>query len=156
MLPHLTADTLAAEWEARFGQRDLLRGKTMLCLAEQKFADDFALTSRSPLRASLDQLGVYVEAVASHQYALHEWESGWQTAFDYALFFDATSFDTLTTLCAPAALPAVLANTRVATLSSEAHKAAHAHCLSAPLRLTQTHPPALVKWLREDSAHHNS
>ena len=159
--PQITADTLAAEWEARFSQRDLLRGKTMLCLAEQKFADDFALTSRSPLRASLDQLGVYVEAVATHQYATHqyaphEWESGWQTAFDYALFSDAAGFDTLATLCAPQALTAVLATTRVATLSHEAHKAAHAHGLAAPLRLTQTHPPALVKWLREDGAHHNS
>ncbi len=154
--PQFTANTLATEWEARFGQRDALRGKTMLCFTEQNFVDQFAQTSRSPLRASLDQLGVYVEAVASHQYAPHEWESGWQTAFDYALFFDAASFETLTTLCTPQALPTVLANTRVATLTHDAHKAAHAHGLSAPLRLTQTHPPALVKWLREDCARHNS
>ncbi len=161
VLSQFTADTLAVEWEARFGQRDALRGKTMLCFTEQNFVDQFAQTSRSPLRAALDQLGVYVEAAASHQYAAqqyaqHEWESGWPTAFDYALFFDATSFDTLTTLCAPQLLPTVLANTRVATLNNEAHKAAHAHGLSAPLRLTQTHPPALVKWLREDCARHNS
>jgi hydroxymethylbilane synthase len=153
--PQNTADTLAAEWEARYGKRDALRGKTMLCFTEQNFAEQFAHASQSPLRATLDQLGVYVEAVASYQYAPqyapHEWESGWQTAFDYALFFDATSFDTLMTLSRPNALPAVLANTRIATLSQEAHKTAQAHGL-APLRLTQTHPPALVKWLREDCA----
>ncbi|NOT60433.1 MAG: hypothetical protein HOP19_09435 [Acidobacteria bacterium] len=152
VLPQFNADTLAAEWEARFGQHEPLRGKTMLLLTAQNHADEFAQTTRSPLRTELDQLGVYVEAVATHQYSFKNAAHLWETAFDYALFFDASSVETMATLCAPRSLPEILSYPRIACLSHEAYKTAQAHGLAASLRLTQNHPPALVKWLREDSA----
>ena len=158
VLPRFTAEALAPAWEKRFGPRAALRGQAMLLLTTQNFAHEFAHASRLPLRVSLDQLGVYVEAVATHRHAPPAATTPQaltdllQASFDYALFFDAASFENLAALCEPRRLAEALAAARVVCLSDSAHETALAHGLTAPRRAPETATRAVVKWLREDCA----
>lgn len=150
VLPNFSAAALAAAWETRFGKREALRGKTVAFFAAQHFAEEFIRSSRHPVRLGFDQLGVYIEAIATYRVAIPDNPLAEVADFDYALIHSAAALENLALCYVPRPLAEVLRDTRIICLNEAAASAARAQGLGVHLRAPETHPRGLAKLLRED------
>lgn len=142
-----TPECLAEAVLKQHGRRARSRGATMLLSGWPTLVEEW--------RPSLNQAGLYVEAVAAYRLALPE--STAETlaelraeSFDYVIFNSAASVENLATAIEPQTLLAFLSEARVLCGNEETGAAARAQGLTVHLQPSESSVGGLVRALRED------